>query len=210
MTMIRPNTAEGLVYRARNSAGEPITGLDVTVRIFNPANGQIWDWSTSAFSASPVTPTATMTQVDAVNMPGYYYRSWPGAAAGNYLAEYSPPAGQTADDYPDPAELRVREDAAPGDQMALTSGERTTLSAVVAPVVWATATPNAAWTYGASLVLLRKHVTNRLDVTAADDGTLTLYDDDGTTEIVEQSLRDGGGRTILLPTGSPALRGAAE
>jgi hypothetical protein len=289
-TVIRPNTAEGLVFRARDTAGEPVTGLAVTVKVFDPSNGQIWDWSTSAFSASPVTPTTSMTEVDAVNLPGYYYRSWPGAAEGTYLAECSPPAGQTDDDYPDPVELRVtpyvlstevaavqtdvddiqarlpaalvdgRIDASVGAMAANTvtasalaadavaevqsglasqasvdalpdavwdealSGHATagTAGAALALVdvavssratnagVWATATDNTDWTYGECLSLARKHITNRLDVSAAGNGALTLYDDNGTTAIVVQTLRDGSGDAIVTPTGSPALRGAAS
>lgn len=300
--MPRPNTAHPLVYIAHDAIGERVTGLSVSVRVFNPRNGQIWDWSTDAFSASPAQATETMTEINASTLPGYYHAEWPGGPEGVYLVEYIPPAGETADDYPDPVEMVVEPYAVDGSAMTLTSGERSTVQGLIlsdatpfpgarvdaavssrsshaaadvwgvgartltgigsagiasqasvdalptaatladavldealgdhatsgtlgaalalldvavssratAAGVWATVTGNADWTYGASLELLRKARTNRLEVTAAGDGTETLYDDDGQTELLEQTLRDGSGRAITVPTGSPALRGAAS
>lgn len=203
---VRPNAPARIVFRALDGVGEPVTGLSITVKVFNPANGQIWDWSTSAFSASPSQPTTTMTETNASTLPGYYYASWPGGAAGYYVIDFSPPAGLTANDYPPPAEIEVEEYAIDGSAMTLTSGERTAIGAAV----WATVTPNASWTYGESVELGRKNITNRLDATATGGGTLILYDDNGTTALVTQTLRGGGGENIVTVIGSPALRGAAS
>jgi hypothetical protein len=207
--MIRPNTAEPIVFLALDSAGEPVTGLTggtaVTVKIFNPTNGQVWDWSTSAFSATPSDPTEALAEVSASNAPGYYSVTWPGAAAGLYVAEVTPPEGLTASDEPVADDLRVREDAAPGDQMALTSGERTTLSGVV----WATAETGAAGTMGYAQTLMRKWITNRNSVDTTSSGRMRLFDDDAETVILTWTLRDRDGNAITAPAGSPAQRGEA-
>lgn len=80
-------------------------------------------------------------------------------------------------------------------------------SRATAAGVWATA--EGSGSYGASLALLRKHVTNRLEVSTASSGTETLYDDDATTPLLTWTLRDGTGAAITTPAGSPARRGAA-
>ena len=204
---VRPNAPARIVVRALDGVGEPVTGLSIAVKVFNPANGQIWDWLTSAFSASPSQPTTTMTETDDSALPGYYYASWPGDdAEGYYVIDFAPPAGLTASDYPPPAEIEVEAYAIDGSAMTLTSGERTAIGAAV----WATVTPNVSWTYGESVEIARKVVTNRLDATATGGGTLILYDDNGTDALVTQTLRGGSGENIVNVTGSPALRGAAS
>jgi hypothetical protein len=339
--MIRPNTAHPISFLAVDFDGEALTGLtDLLLTIVDTDSdsatfGQVWDWSTDAFTATPVQATAPLEEVNATYAPGKYALTWPGTAAGHYTAIVTQSPGATVANLPASAELHVRVDAAPGDQMALTSGERTTVQALVlsdatpfqgaridaaissrsshaaadiwavgartltaiggsgiasqasvdalpagsatavwaavartltgigasgiasqatvdalptaagiadavldealaghatagtlgaalalldvavstratAAGVWATVTGNADWTYGECVELARKHITNRLDATAAGNGTLTLYDDDeNDAPIVVQTLRDGAGGAITIPTGSPALRGAA-
>lgn len=207
--MIRPNTAEPIVFLALDAAGDPVTGLTggtaPIVRIINPTNGQVWDWTADAFTATPSDPTEALAEVSASNAPGYYSVTWPGAAAGVYIAQVTPPEGLTASDEPVTAELRVREDAAPGDQMALTSGERTTLSGVV----WATAETGAAGTMGYAQTLMRKWITNQQYVDTTSSGRMRLFDDDASTVLLTWTLRDRDGNAITTPAGSPAQRGEA-
>lgn len=58
-----------------------------------------------------------------------------------------------------------------------------------------------------TLDLLRKVHTNRLDAVPGDPGTLTLYDDDGTTPLKIWELRDHQDDGVVGVYGAPAKRG---
>jgi hypothetical protein len=62
----------------------------------------------------------------------------------------------------------------------------------------------------ADLSLLRKQITNRLESASGNPGTLTLYNDDGSTPFKTWELRDETGGAVLPSVGSPARRGAAQ
>lgn len=240
--MYAPNTAVPLLFQALDASGDPVTGLStITVKVFR-TDGQVWDWTAGAFSATPSDPTETLAEISAGNAPGYYYVSWPGSAAGDYFAEFTPPEGQTVSDQPIVETIAVRDystatalataqadlddiqtrlpaalvggriDASVG---AMATGTLTAdalaadAATEIAAAVWATAETGSAGTFGYGLTLLRKNLTNRLEVTASGTGTQTLYDDDATTAILTWTLRDGTGSAITTPTGSPALRGEA-
>lgn len=95
--------------------------------------------------------------------------------------------------------------AAPGDAMALTPSERTTLvTALLAGVL-----PGGD-TLADTLDLIRKIHTNRLDATPGDPGSLTLYDDDAVSVLRTWTLRDYQSNAVLGAVGSPALRGASS
>lgn len=300
--MIRPSTSEPIQFNALDSTGEPLDGVtDLYVTIVNPSNGQIWDWSTSAFTATPVDATEVLAEVNATYSPGLYSVTWPGAVAGLYTALITQTPGTTVSNVPASVELRVRADSAPGDQMALTSGERTivqalvlsdatpfqgaridaavssrsshaaadiwavgarvltgigssgiasqtsvdalptaagiadavldealsghvtagTLGAAVALVdvavssratnagVWATVTGNADWTYGESVEIARKWITNQQYVDTTSSGRMRLFDDDASTVLLTWTLRDRDDNAITTPAGSPARRGEA-
>jgi hypothetical protein len=57
--------------------------------------------------------------------------------------------------------------------------------------------------------LLRKQITNRLESSSGNPGTLILYDDDGTTPLKTWELRDEGSGPVFATVGAPAKRGAA-
>lgn len=135
--MIRPNTAHSIVFDAVNFDNDPLTGVtDLLLTIVNTDTesasfGFVWDWSTDAFTATPVQATAALEEVNATYVPGKYALTWPGAASGTYAYTITQSPGVTVANVPATEVLQVREDAAPGDQMALTSGERTTVQALV-------------------------------------------------------------------------------
>lgn len=83
-------------------------------------------------------------------------------------------------------------------------------ASAVAAQVWATAegTPTSG-TFGYGLHLLRMGLTNRLEETAGNPGTLRLYADDGTTVAKSWQLRDAANGAVTAQTGAPAKRGAA-
>jgi hypothetical protein len=56
--------------------------------------------------------------------------------------------------------------------------------------------------------LLRKAMTNRLEQVSGNPGTLTLYDDDGATRLLQWPVRDENGNSVLAAPGQPARRGA--
>jgi len=56
--------------------------------------------------------------------------------------------------------------------------------------------------------IARKAITNRQEETAGLPGRLVLYDDDGTTPLVSQELRDYTDNQILPAASVPAKRGA--
>lgn len=349
MTDIRANTAEPIEHLAVDFTGAVLTsasGLRASVR---RSDGLFYDWNDATFKspASATTLYGALAAVNATYAPGSFSVSWPGAAAGVYVAEVTQsPAGSVAR-LPARVEIRVGQAAAavelaavqtdvddlqartpatlvggrtpvvvqamdtdvvsaasvsasavtkiqsglavPGSAMTLTSGERTTVQALVisdatpfpgaridatissrstltaaqvdtqlsgshggtawttatgfsthsATDVWAVSTrdltrigssgiasqvsvdalPDAFWataegtptvgTYGYAAVLGRKSITNRREVDTTGGGRSRLFDDDATTAIVTQTVRDGAGNSITTPAGSPARVGAA-
>lgn len=86
---------------------------------------------------------------------------------------------------------------------------------------WATAVPsaflgaslsgyNTRTTWGGAVAFLRKLSSNRLEEAPGTPGTLTLYDDDGTTVLGTYQLRDAGGNAVASATGEPARRTAVS
>jgi len=61
---------------------------------------------------------------------------------------------------------------------------------------------------GVDLALVRKSITNRMEESAGNPGTLILYDDDGTTPLMTWQLRDESGGGIVATVGTPARRSA--
>jgi hypothetical protein len=62
---------------------------------------------------------------------------------------------------------------------------------------------------GGDTVLLRKALTNRMEETPGNPGTLILFDDDGITPLLTWQLRDAQGGPIVGGIGAPARRSAA-
>lgn len=58
----------------------------------------------------------------------------------------------------------------------------------------------------AAVSLLRKSVTNRAEQSPGNPGSFVLYDDDDTTVILEQDLRDDSGGPVVGAVGAPARR----
>lgn len=56
--------------------------------------------------------------------------------------------------------------------------------------------------------VIRKAVTNRQEELPGTPGRIILYDDDGTTKILEQELRDNAGGGIMAAVAVPAKRTA--
>lgn len=129
--------------------------------------------------------------------------------------------------------IRARGDAAwitaagftvPGSAMTLTTGERTTLQALIltdatpfsgaaitamptatATATWATTESGTAGTFGYGLWMLRMGLTNKMAITAP--GTMVVYrDDNATPGLTWNGVRDGNGQPIVLPGGEPAQR----
>lgn len=63
---------------------------------------------------------------------------------------------------------------------------------------------------GQDTALVRKAITNRQEEFGGDPGQLILFDDDATTPILIQPLRDGAGNGIALAVNVPAKRGASS
>lgn len=63
-------------------------------------------------------------------------------------------------------------------------------------------------TVGYDSSIVRKAVTNRQEEFGGDPGRIILFDDDGTTKVLEQELRDGANDGIDLATRVPAKRTA--
>lgn len=59
------------------------------------------------------------------------------------------------------------------------------------------------------IVLLRKHITNRIHEASGNPGTMVLYDDDDSTPILTWELLDETGGVIVPAIGSPARRAKA-
>ncbi|MGK3981262.1 hypothetical protein WMF38_57225 [Sorangium sp. So ce118] len=210
--MIRPNTSAPIVLDAADSSNDPVTGVtDLVVTIVDVDSesatfGQVWDWSTDAFAATPVQPTTALDEVNATYAPGKYAVTWPGTVAGHYVATVTQTTATTVANVPASVELQVRADAAPGDQMALTSGERTSAAAAV----WASAESSTVGTNGYAVSLMRKWITNSTQVDTTSSGRMRLFDDDGQTALLTWTLRDANGNAITTPAGSPARRGEAS
>jgi hypothetical protein len=64
-------------------------------------------------------------------------------------------------------------------------------------------------TTGYLLTLLRKALTNRLEASPGNPGSLVLYDDDGLTALLSWSTRDDAGGAVVTAPGAPGRRGAA-
>ncbi len=61
-----------------------------------------------------------------------------------------------------------------------------------------------------SLSFVRKSITNRMETLAGTPGRLVLYDDNGTSVLMEWELRDDSGGGILTTSGVPTKRGAGS
>ena len=61
---------------------------------------------------------------------------------------------------------------------------------------------------GGAIAYLRKLATNRLEEAPGSPGTLTLYDDDGSTVLGTYQIRDASGLAVASGTGEPARRTA--
>jgi hypothetical protein len=61
----------------------------------------------------------------------------------------------------------------------------------------------------ADVSLIRKSVTNRMEEFPGTPGTLILWDDDGTTPLIQWTLRDAAGGGVVATVGCPAKRSAA-
>jgi hypothetical protein len=135
--MIRPNTPHPIVFDAVDFDNDPLAGVtDLLLTIVDADTdsatfGHVWDWSTDAFTATPVEATIELDEVNATYVAGKYAMTWPGAATGTYAYTITQSPGVTVANVPATEVLQVRVDAAPGDQMALTSGERTIVQALV-------------------------------------------------------------------------------
>jgi hypothetical protein len=131
---VAPNTAEPLELLAVDTNGAALTGVTTLVaRVRRRSDGFFYDWSDSTFktAASVTTITGSLSEVSATYAPGLYSVSWPGAAAGGYDAIITQSSGSTVANVPATIDLRIGQIAAPGDAMALTSGERTTVQALI-------------------------------------------------------------------------------
>ena len=113
----RPSTPETITFSHVSDDGTPISGATVTVRIRRGADGLWYDWSDGQYRArgSVVELDEPMPEIDE---PGTYQVTWPGGAAGDYLAFV-----EADGDLVGRAELRVGGLAAPGDAMALVADD---------------------------------------------------------------------------------------
>lgn len=201
----RPSTPEPITYSHVNDAGEPITGATVTVRI-RRADGLWYDWADGTYAArgAVVQLDEDMPELDE---PGTYQATWPGGAATRYMAFVEADGAPVAS-----VELHVGGLAAPGDAMDLVADavDATSLAAsAVAEVQAGLATAAALADVAADAERARQYMTNRREVSAAGDGTDTIYDDDGVTPLATHELRDGSGNAITVGPGVPARRSAA-
>lgn len=117
---VRPSTTEPIVSPILvDSSGSPLTGqTGVVVTIVDPITGQIWDWNSSSFSATPTTPTQALAAVNATYVPGLYATTWAPSISGVFIAYYDQ-SPRVATNLPAQAELRVGQVAFPGDAMDL-------------------------------------------------------------------------------------------
>jgi hypothetical protein len=125
----RASTAVILDFDLTDADGALVSGAsDVTLRIQRVADGLWYDWSDSTFKAggSVVTLDQGMPEVDATRAPGLYAATWPGGATGEYRAMVCRAGVRKGR-----VDVIVEGLAAPGSAMALTTGERTTVQALV-------------------------------------------------------------------------------
>ncbi|MGK3995070.1 hypothetical protein [Sorangium sp. So ce1024] len=160
----RASTAVVIDFDLTDTDGALVSGAsDVTLRIQRVADGLWYDWSDSTFKAgaSVVDLDQDMPEVDATRAPGLYAATWPGGAAGEYRAMVLRGGVRKGR-----SDIVVEGLAAPGSAMTLTTGERTTVQALVL----SDATPFQGARIDAS-------VSSRSALTAADVwavGTRTL------------------------------------
>lgn len=181
----QPSTPEPVSFDLTEDDGTPITGAnDVTLRVYRISDAAWWDWSDSTFKAgaSVVDLDEAMTEPDATRAPGRYEATWPGGPAADYEAHVLRAGVRKGS-----ALLRVGGLAAPGDAMALTSGERTTVQALVL----SDATPFPGARIDAAVSSRSSH--SAADVWASVTRTLTGV---GSSGVASQSSVDA------LPTAS--------
>jgi hypothetical protein len=190
----RPSTPESITYSHADDTGAPITGATVTVRI-RRADGLWYDWADGTYAArgSVVDLDEPMDELDE---PGTYQATWPGGAAGRYLAVVAVEGVARAS-----VELHVGGLAAPGDAMDLVTDAVTELQAGLA-------TSEALAAVASDAEIARRYLANERMV-SADGSTDTIFDDDGEPWRVHD-LADGQGNPIATPTGSPARRSSAR
>jgi len=68
---------------------------------------------------------------------------------------------------------------------------------------------STADTTGYLISLLRKALTNRLEASPGNPGSLVLYDDDALTPLLNWATRDDAGAAVVAAPGAPGRRGAA-
>lgn len=202
----RPSTPELITYVHVADDGTPVSGATVTVRI-RRVDGLWYDWADGSYGArgDVVQLDQPMAELDE---PGTYEATWPGGAAGRYLALVEADGVLVA-----AVELHVGGLAAPGDTMTLEVGavDAGALDAsAVAEIQAGLATAAALAVVAADAEIARKHLDNRQEVDTVGGGRVITYDDDGETPWRTRTLRDGSGNAITLGAGVPARRGAPE
>jgi len=201
----RPSTPEPITYVHVADDGTPVSGATVTVRI-RRVDGLWYDWADGSYGArgEVVQLDQTMAELDE---PGTYEATWPGGAAGRYLALVEADGVLVA-----AVELHVGGLAAPGDAMTLEVGavDAGALDAsAVAEIQAGMATAAALADVAESMEYVLGHVHGQQEVDTVDGGRLITHREDGSI-LCTHTLRDGSGNAITLGAGVPARRGAPE
>lgn len=97
-----------------------------------------------------------------------------------------------------------------GKLVATTAAAAPPDAPTIAAAVWnALEGTRSPGTFGYDMIFMRMLITNRLEETAGNPGSATLYADDATTVWKSWSLRDGTGGPVTQTVGEPARRGVA-
>jgi len=201
----RPSTPEPITYVHVADDGTPVSGATVTVRI-RRVDGLWYDWADGSYGARGEVVQLDQTMVE-LDEPGTYEATWPGGAAGRYLALVEADGVLVA-----AVELHVGGLAAPGDAMTLEVGavDAGALDAsAVAEIQAGMATAAALADVAESMEYVLGHVHGQQEVDTVDGGRLITHREDGSI-LCTHTLRDGSGGAITLGAGVPARRGAPE
>lgn len=191
--IVLTNSEEEINWGLFDSSGNAITGASPTVKIRQRETGYLLDWSDNTYKAAGgVTPSTTMTEMNAADFPGYYNKvivvsSW---SDGYYIAattyssttsqngsvEFLVQGGQIADSY-----NSSKLDVAVSTRLATVNYVDHTAGIAALPLL-TEIEGSSVLAKQAKLDFVEKWILNKL-VESTDGTTVTLYDDDGVTPL---------------------------
>lgn len=207
-TRIQTGESEPIQLFIIDRVGNPLLGLtDIYVRLRRDSDGKYLDWADYTFkSAAWTTLNQITTEVDSVNAKGIY----------EVTGEVD--TGLFTNPIADDAYMVIPLQT-PGTNAVLPSPEKFLVGdyvdnidfpiSAVAPDVWTQnifANTAKLTQAGGMLNILRKGLTNRLELASGGPGFMRLWDDDDTTLLLMWAEKDEAGGPIAFTVSSPAKR----